>query len=68
LILANLNRGVLTNVFPILASHASGATLLISGILVYDKPWLEEMLGAHQWTLKEMTTEGEWLCAKLQKG
>jgi ribosomal protein L11 methyltransferase len=67
LILANLNRGVLTNVFPILASHAPGATVLISGILVYDKPWLEELLRTHQWTLKEMTTEGEWLCAKLQK-
>jgi len=68
LILANLNRGVLTNVFPILAQNAPKSKILISGILVYDKPWLEQLLKENGWQLSEMTTEGEWLCALLKKG
>ncbi len=68
LILCNLNRGVLTNVFPILVAHTPSSSVLVSGVLIYDKPWLESMALEHGWQINELTTEGEWLCARLEKG
>ncbi len=68
LILCNLNRGVLTNVFPILVAHAPSSSVLVSGVLIYDKPWLEGMALEQGWQINELTTEGEWLCACLEKG
>lgn len=67
LVLANVNRGVIGNIFPKLSSLIGKAKLLVSGILVYDEEWLRELLAQYGCKIDRKMTEGEWLCALITK-
>ncbi|MFN3393816.1 MAG: 50S ribosomal protein L11 methyltransferase [Candidatus Thermochlorobacter sp.] len=63
LILANLNRNVLEGLLPKLATHAPQAKLMLSGILKYERNWLQQRLCQLHYNVLSMSSEGEWLCA-----
>ncbi len=63
LILANLNRNVLERLLPKLASNAPQAKVMLSGILKYDRDWLNQRLCQLHYNVLSLSSEGEWLCA-----
>lgn len=63
LILANLNRNVLERLLPQLASHVPQAKVMLSGILKYDRDWLDQRLCQLHYNMLSLSSEGEWLCA-----
>ncbi|NTV46643.1 MAG: 50S ribosomal protein L11 methyltransferase [Chlorobiales bacterium] len=67
LVLANVNRGVIGNIFPKLSALIGKAKLLVSGILIYDEDWLRELLAQYGCKIDRKMTEGEWLCALITK-
>lgn len=61
LILANINKNVIDRILPVISAHADGATVLLSGILVYDEPWLKKLLGRLGCEAVRTIYEEEWL-------
>ena len=66
LILANINKNVLDRILPVIHRHAPQAEVLLSGILVYDEPWLKKLIKRLGYTLKKTIYEDEWLSSLIE--
>lgn len=60
-IIANINKNVIDRILPVIHSHAPQAAILLSGILVYDEPWLKKLLKRLNYTALRIIYEDEWL-------
>ncbi|NTU88116.1 MAG: 50S ribosomal protein L11 methyltransferase [Chlorobiaceae bacterium] len=61
LILANINKNVIDRILPVIRNYAPQAEVLLSGILVYDEPWLKKLLKRLGYTRVKTIYEDEWL-------
>ena len=61
LVLANINKNVIDRILPVIRKHAPGAEVLLSGVLVYDEPWLKQLLKRLGYGAKKTIYEEEWL-------
>jgi ribosomal protein L11 methyltransferase len=68
LVLANINKNVIDRVLPVIRKHAPGAQVLLSGILVYDEPWLKKLVKRLGYTAKKTIYEDEWLSCLIEPG
>jgi len=66
LILANINKNVLDRILPVIRNHAPNAQVLLSGVLVYDEPWLKKLLKRINYTNVKTIYEDEWLSALIE--
>ncbi|NTV68488.1 MAG: 50S ribosomal protein L11 methyltransferase [Chlorobaculum sp.] len=66
LILANINKNVIDRIMPVIRRHAPTAQVLLSGVLVYDEPWLKQLIKRLGYTLKKTIYEEEWLSALVE--
>jgi ribosomal protein L11 methyltransferase len=66
LILANINKNVLDRILPVIRRHAPNAQVLLSGVLVYDEPWLKHLLKRIKYTNVKTIYEDEWLSALIE--
>ena len=66
LILANINKNVLDRILPVIRKYAPGAPVLLSGILVYDEPWLNKLLKRLDYTVVQTIYEDEWLSSFIK--
>jgi len=66
LILANINKNVLDRILPVIRRHAPNAQVLLSGVLVYDEPWLKKLLKRIDYTNVKTIYEDEWLSALIE--
>lgn len=66
LILANINKNVIDRILPVIRSHAPAARVLLSGILVYDEPWLKQLIKRLGCTISKTIYEEEWLSALIE--
>ncbi|MCX6177884.1 MAG: 50S ribosomal protein L11 methyltransferase [Chlorobiales bacterium] len=66
LILANINKNVIDRILPIIRKHAPCATVLLSGILVYDEPWLKKLLKRLDYEISKNIYEDEWLSSLIR--
>ncbi|NTU92143.1 MAG: 50S ribosomal protein L11 methyltransferase [Chlorobiaceae bacterium] len=60
-IIANINKNVIDRILPVIRKHAPAAEVLLSGILVYDEPWLKKLIKRLGYTAKKTIYEDEWL-------
>jgi ribosomal protein L11 methyltransferase len=60
-IIANINKNVIDRILPVIRKHAPNAEVLISGVLVYDEPWLKKLVKRLGYTAKKTIYEEEWL-------
>ncbi|NTU58578.1 MAG: 50S ribosomal protein L11 methyltransferase [Chlorobiaceae bacterium] len=68
LVLANINKNVIDRILPVIHRNAPKATVLISGILVYDEPWLKQLIKRLGYTIRKSIYEEEWLSALIEPG
>jgi ribosomal protein L11 methyltransferase len=61
LILANINKNVIDRILPVIRRNAPETDVLLSGILVYDEPWLKKILKRLGYTVSRTIYEDEWL-------
>ncbi len=61
LILANINKNVIDRVLPVIRINAPNAEVLLSGILVYDEPWLKKLIKRLGYDVVRTVYEDEWL-------
>ncbi|NTW68704.1 MAG: 50S ribosomal protein L11 methyltransferase [Chlorobiaceae bacterium] len=61
LILANINKNVIDRILPAIRKYSPEATVLLSGILVYDEPWLKKLLKRLDYENVQTIYEDEWL-------
>jgi ribosomal protein L11 methyltransferase len=66
LILANINKNVIDRILPVVRKHAPEAPVLLSGILVYDEPWLKKLLKRLDYAVKQTLYEDEWLSSFIE--
>lgn len=66
LVLANINKNVLDRILPTIRRHAPTAQVLLSGVLVYDEPWLKKLLKRIDYTNVKTIYEDEWLSALIE--
>jgi ribosomal protein L11 methyltransferase len=66
LILANINKNVIDRILPVIRRHAPNAQVLLSGVLVYDEPWLKQLLKRLNYTNVKTIYEEEWLSALVE--
>jgi ribosomal protein L11 methyltransferase len=66
LILANINKNVIDRIFPVIRKNAPEAVVLLSGVLVYDEPWLKKMLKRLGYTAVKTIYEDEWLSSLVR--
>ncbi len=66
LILANINKNVLDRILPAIRRHAPTAQVLLSGVLVYDEPWLKQLLKRIDYKNVKTIYEEEWLSALIE--
>jgi ribosomal protein L11 methyltransferase len=66
LILANINKNVLDRILPTIRRHAPSAQVLLSGVLIYDEPWLKQLLKRINYTNVKTIYEDEWLSALIE--
>ena len=66
LILANINKNVLDRILPAIRRHAPKAQVLLSGVLVYDEPWLKQLLKRIDYKNVKTIYEEEWLSALIE--
>jgi len=66
LILANINKNVIDRILPVIRNHAAGADVLLSGILVYDEPWLKKLLKRLGYVNIKTIYEDEWLSSLVR--
>ncbi|MCW8795583.1 MAG: 50S ribosomal protein L11 methyltransferase [Chlorobium sp.] len=61
LILANINRNVLDRILPSIKEKTPASNVLLSGIMIYDEPWLKKLLKKLNYRTVETLYEDEWL-------
>jgi len=66
LILANINKNVIDRILPVIRKYAPQAPVLLSGILVYDEPWLKKLLKRLDYRIEKIIYEDEWLSSFIQ--
>ena len=66
LILANINKNVIDRILPVIRKYAPQAPVLLSGILVYDEPWLKKLLKRLDYTIEKIIYEDEWLSSLIK--
>ena len=66
LILANINKNVIDRILPIIRKHAPQAPVLLSGILIYDEPWLKKLLKKLNYQIEKTIYEDEWLSSLVR--
>ena len=66
LILANINKNVIDRILPVIHKYAPLAPVLLSGILVYDEPWLKKLLKRLGYEISQTIYEDEWLSAFIR--
>ncbi|NTW55081.1 MAG: 50S ribosomal protein L11 methyltransferase [Chlorobaculum sp.] len=66
LILANINKNVHDRILPTIRRHAPKAQVLLSGVLVYDEPWLKQLLKRIDYKNVKTIYEEEWLSALIE--
>lgn len=66
LILANINKNVIDRILPVIRKYAPAAPVLLSGILVYDEPWLNKLLKWLGYTAEKTIYEDEWLSSFIR--
>ena len=66
LILANINKNVIDRILPVLRKYAPQAMVLLSGILVYDEPWLKKLLKRLDYKIEKTIYEEEWLSSFIK--
>jgi len=57
---------VLDRILPVIRRHAPNAQVLLSGVLVYDEPWLKKLLKRIDYTNVKTIYEDEWLSALIE--
>jgi len=66
LVLANLDRRILTRYFPALHSFLKPeGGLLVSGLLIEEKDEIRALLASAGWSIKEQHERDEWLALEL---
>ena len=60
-IIANINKNVIDRILPVVRKHAPEAEVLLSGVLVYDEPWLKKLVKRLGYVAKRTIYEEEWL-------
>ena len=65
LILANINKNVIDRILPVIRKYAPLATVLLSGILVYDEPWIKKLLKQLNYEIAQTIYEDEWLSSLI---
>ena len=65
-ILANINKNVIDRILPVIRKHAPKAEVLISGVLVYDEPWLKKLLKRLGYAARKSIYEEEWLSCLVE--
>jgi len=68
MVLANINKNVIDRILPVIRRYAPKAQVLLSGILVYDEPWLKQLLKRLGYTVTKCIYEEEWLSALIEPG
>jgi ribosomal protein L11 methyltransferase len=66
LILANINKNVIERILPVIRRHSPAARVLLSGILIYDEPWLKRLIRQLGYTIRKSIYEEEWLSALIE--
>ncbi|MEI8032445.1 MAG: 50S ribosomal protein L11 methyltransferase [Chlorobiaceae bacterium] len=66
LILANINKNVIDRILPAIRKYAPEAQVLLSGVLVYDEPWLKKLLKRLSYENVRTIYEDEWLSAYVR--
>ncbi|EAT59599.1 50S ribosomal protein L11 methyltransferase [Chlorobium ferrooxidans] len=66
LILANINKNVIDRILPAIRKYSPEATVLLSGILVYDEPWLKKLLKRLGYEIVQTIYEDEWLSSLVR--
>jgi ribosomal protein L11 methyltransferase len=66
LILANINKNVIDRILPVIRKYTPQATVLLSGILVYDEPWLKKLLKRLSYETVQTIYEDEWLSSLIR--
>ncbi len=66
LILANINKNVIDRILPVIRKYTPQATVLLSGILVYDEPWLKKLLKRLSYGIEQTIYEDEWLSSLIK--
>ena len=61
LILANINRNVIDRILPAVKNKAPDCPVLLSGIMIYDEPWLKKLLERLEYRIISTLYEEEWL-------
>ncbi|MEI6848235.1 MAG: 50S ribosomal protein L11 methyltransferase [Chlorobiaceae bacterium] len=66
LIFANINKNVIDRILPVIMKYTPNAQVLLSGILVYDEPWLKKLLKRLGYEIAQTIYEDEWLSSLVQ--
>ncbi len=66
LILANINRNVIGRILPAIRTLAPGTPVLLSGIMIYDEPWLKKLLKRLRYATSKTIYEDEWLSSLVE--
>ncbi len=66
LILANINKNVIDRILPAIRKYAPFAPVLLSGVLVYDEPWLKKLGKQLGYEMVRTIYEDEWLSAYIR--
>ncbi len=66
LILANINKNVLDRILPVIKNRAPESAVLLSGIMIYDEPWLKQLLKRLDYRSVETLYEDEWLSCLVE--
>ena len=66
LILANINKNVIDRILPAIRKYAPAAPVLLSGVLVYDEPWLKRLSKQLGYEMVQTIYEDEWLSAYIR--
>jgi len=66
LILANINKNVIDRILPVIRKYTPQTPVLLSGILVYDEPWLKKLLKRLDYTIEKIIYEDEWLSSLIK--
>ncbi|NTW82274.1 MAG: 50S ribosomal protein L11 methyltransferase [Chlorobiaceae bacterium] len=66
LILANINKNVIDRILPVIRINAPDAVVLLSGILIYDEPWLKKLIKRLGYGVVRTVYEEEWLSSLVR--
>ena len=66
LILANINRNVIDRILHSIKHMTPGSSVLLSGVMIYDEPWLKKLLKRLDYRIAETLYEDEWLSCLVE--